>query len=156
MLRVDKNRVPALNMLELAAAVSLTSADSQISRLAAHTLRVIAIAERHPNVPVNMNISEEDRGRRYPIYEQIGDPKVRATGRLAWQKRVRRLFSTLTSPQAFGIAIWEECYYRWCTLTELVIRAPQDGVELDDGQQPIGDKWLSVEVSPMSRQFSSF
>jgi hypothetical protein len=133
-------------MLEIAAAVSLTSADLQISRLAAHTLRVIAMAERLPGAPVNTRMPEEERGKRYPIYEQIGDPKVRVTGRLAWQKRVRRLYGTLPAPHPFSVAVWEECYYRWCTLTELVIRSPQEGLELVDGPQQSGEKWLTVEV----------
>ena len=66
------DRVPALALLEIAAAVTLTSADAHVSRLAAHTLRLIAIAERQPGAPVNTSIGEVDRGRRYPVYEQIG------------------------------------------------------------------------------------
>jgi hypothetical protein len=146
LLQRDPNRVPSLALLEIAAAVSLASADPHVSRLAAHTLRVLAMSERHPSAPPNTLLTEDDRGRRYPIYEQIGDPKIRVTGRLAWQKRVRRLYSTLATPHPYFVAVWEECYYRWCALTELVIRAPIDGLEIEDGGRPTGDRSLTVEV----------
>ncbi|KAI0065862.1 hypothetical protein BV25DRAFT_1988944 [Artomyces pyxidatus] len=147
-LQMSPERIPALALLELASAVSLTSADTAVSRLSAHSLRVIAIAERQPGVPINAALSEEERVSRYAIYEQIGDPKAVVIGRVAWQKRVRKLFRTLASPHPNYVAIWEECYFRWCALTELVIRAPSDPMTaegLQNAQVPTGDKSLSLE-----------
>ena len=136
--------------MELANAVVLTSADTGVSRLAAHSLRAIALTEKRLGIQLNEALSEEDRARRFTIYDQIGDPKAVITGRVAWQKRLRRLFRTLSVPIPNHVAIWEECYYRWCALTELVIRAPMDPITSDahvGGPVPTGDRSLSFEVS---------
>ncbi|THH13571.1 hypothetical protein EW146_g6666 [Bondarzewia mesenterica] len=146
-MQLSEDRLPALVLLELASAVSLTSADPGVSRLAAHNLRVVAIAERRPEAP-NSGSSDEERAKRFTIYDQIGDPKTVVIGRVAWQKRIRRLFRTLAVPQPSYVAVWEECYYRWCALTELVIRAPLDPVTAEgfqDGYVPVGDKSPTLE-----------
>ncbi|VDB87040.1 unnamed protein product [Peniophora sp. CBMAI 1063] len=131
-MQASPERVPALALLEIAAAVSLTSADAHVSRLAPHTLRLIAIAERQPGAPVNTSVGEVDRGRRYPVHEQIGDPRHLWTGRLPWQKHIRKHFATLLLSQPYCIAGWNECYFRWCALTEPVIRPPAEGLEPGD------------------------
>ncbi|KAI0040644.1 hypothetical protein FA95DRAFT_1647858 [Auriscalpium vulgare] len=143
-LQMAPERVPALALLELACAVSLTSADTAVSRLSALCLRNIAIAERQPGVPFPLTLNEELRISRHAIFEQIGDPKAVLTGRVAWQKKVRRLFRTLAHPHPGFIAVWEECYYRWCALTEVVIRGPSDSVT-SDAQVPVGDRSLTAE-----------
>lgn len=76
-----ESRVPALALMEIASAVCLASADSAVSRLSAHNLRVIALAERMVNVKVHEAWSEEDRVKRFTAYEQIGDPKIIVTGK---------------------------------------------------------------------------
>ncbi|KAI0026498.1 hypothetical protein K488DRAFT_66360, partial [Vararia minispora EC-137] len=112
--------------------------------------------ERGPRVPRNALLSEDDHGRRYPIYEQIGDPKVRVTGRLAWQKRVRRLYSTLETPHPYFVAVWEECYYRWCALTELVIWAPMDGLENDESGWSTGDRSWTIDQKHQWKNLTLF
>ena len=77
--QLSETRLPALALLELASAVSLTSADAGVSRLAAHNLRVIAIAERRPDVPSSAK-GDDERVKRFTIYDQIGDPKTIITG----------------------------------------------------------------------------
>ncbi|KAI0291754.1 hypothetical protein BC826DRAFT_969907 [Russula brevipes] len=148
LMQLSKHRVPAFALLELASAVSLTSADTGVSNLAAQTLRLIAIAERQPDVPINPALTEEERVSRHAVYEKIGAPRTVITGRVAWQKRVRRLFRSLAIPHATYVAIWEECYFRWCALTELVINAPSDPMtaeSLQDSTVPVGDKSMTFE-----------
>ena len=77
---MSPDRVPALALIELASTVSLSSADSGVSRLAAHNMRVIAIAEKRNSDLVNRAFSDEDRKKRFSIYEQLGDPKVPVIG----------------------------------------------------------------------------
>jgi neurofibromin 1 len=79
-MQLSEDRVPAFALLELASAVSLTSADTGVSNLAAQTLRLIAIAERQPDVPVNPALTEEERVSRHAVYEKIGAPKTLITG----------------------------------------------------------------------------
>ncbi|KAH9981838.1 hypothetical protein BJV74DRAFT_778311 [Russula compacta] len=148
LMQLSNHRVPAFALLELASAVSLTSADTGVSNLAAQTLRLIAIAERQPDVPINPALTEEERVSRHAVYEKIGAPRTVITGRVAWQKRVRRLFRSLAIPHATYVAIWEECYFRWCALTELVINAPSDPMtaeSMQDSTVPVGDKSMTFE-----------
>ncbi len=79
-MQLSKHRVPAFALLELASAVSLTSADTGVSNLAAQTLRLIAIAERQPDVPINPALTEEERVSRHAVYEKIGAPRTIITG----------------------------------------------------------------------------
>ena len=79
-MQLSKHRVPAFALLELASAVSLTSADTGVSNLAAQTLRLIAIAERQPDVPINEALTEEERVSRHAVYEKIGAPRTVITG----------------------------------------------------------------------------
>lgn len=85
-MQFDEDRVPAFAMCEIAFLVSLTSVSSDVSQLAAQGLRLIAQAERQPGAPVNHGLTEEERSKRNPIYEQLGDPSVIIVG-------ARHLFS---------------------------------------------------------------
>jgi hypothetical protein len=79
-IQLDPGRLPAFALAEIAFLVSLTSADSNVSHLAAKGLRLLSYAERQPGAPVNSGIREEDRLKRNPIYEQLGDPNVMVVG----------------------------------------------------------------------------
>lgn len=79
-LQFDEERVPAFAMAEIAFLVSLTSVSSDVSQLAAQGLRLIAQAERQPGAPVNHGLTEEERSKRNPIYEQLGDPRIVIVG----------------------------------------------------------------------------
>jgi hypothetical protein len=78
--QLNPKRVPALVLAEIGFLVSLTSADSHVSHLAAQGLRLLSHAERQPGAPVNKTATDEDRSKRNPIYEQLGDPKVMIVG----------------------------------------------------------------------------
>jgi hypothetical protein len=72
--------VPAFAVAEIAFLIYLTSADNYVSQLAAKGLRVLSHAERQPDAPVNKTVTDEERSKRNPIYEQLGDPKVMVVG----------------------------------------------------------------------------
>lgn len=61
--------------------VTLTSADRMVSAAAAQCLRLLAGAERQRGntAPAHL-LTEEERSKRYPIYEQLGDPKALVLG----------------------------------------------------------------------------
>ena len=67
--------------MEISFLVALSSADNNVSQLAAKGLRLISHAEQHPDAPPNPTITDEDRAQRNPIYEQLGDPRVTVIGR---------------------------------------------------------------------------
>ena len=121
----------AFTILEIACLVSLTSLNINVSLTAAHCLRLIAEVERFPNVPLNEKMSEEDRAKRYPIYDQIGDPNVPVVGRVAHQKRIRKLVRLIAIPNPMYIAVWEECFTRARLLGD-TIKAGKDDHASDD------------------------
>ncbi|TDL29911.1 hypothetical protein BD410DRAFT_780416, partial [Rickenella mellea] len=146
--RLAPDRIPAVAVAELAFLVSLTSADNGVSTMATKGLRGIAILERHPNAPINPGLSEEERLMRHPIYEQLGDPKVMAVGRVGHQRRLRKLLRSLAFPCPMHAAVWLECYWRWSALEESVSRRSIDGLSSEgtmNGQRPIGDRTMSPE-----------
>ena len=114
--------------------------NSEVSQLAAQGLRLIAQAERHPDAPINMGLTEEERSKRNPIYEQLGDPSVVVVGkptpcrsatlsnmekgRVREQKRVRKLLRLVAYTSPINIAVWEECFLRWRALSEFVVPNP--------------------------------
>jgi hypothetical protein len=75
-----EERVAAFALCEIACLVSLTSINTTVSLTAAHCLRMIAEAERHPDVPLSIAFNEDERVKRYPVYDQLGDPNVPVVG----------------------------------------------------------------------------
>ena len=138
----------AFTILEIACLVSLTSLNINVSLTAAHCLRLIAEVERFPNVPLNEKMSEEDRAKRYPIYDQIGDPKVPVVGRVAHQKRLRKLVRLIASPNPIYIAVWEECFTRARLLGD-TIKAGKDDSASDEVDLGVV---MSLEVGESNNQ----
>ena len=66
-------------VVEIAFLVTLTSADTIVSMLAAKGLRDLAIAECLPNQR-RVADEPENAAKRYPMYEQLGDPTVVVVG----------------------------------------------------------------------------
>lgn len=79
-IQLTNERLPAFAIAEIAFLVSLTSADTNVTLTAAHCLRLLAQAETMPNAPITTSLSEDERVKRYPIYEQLGDPKIMIVG----------------------------------------------------------------------------
>lgn len=57
----------------------------------------------------------------------------------------------LTSPSAVHVAVWQELYFRWCTLTEMTVRLTFEqtahGTEKQEKEvMPVGDNSLPMEV----------
>jgi hypothetical protein len=83
-IQVDPGRTSAFVLTEIAFLVSLPSADNVISQSAAKGLRMICRAELQPDAPPNHTITDEDRAKRNPIYEQLGDPRIAVVGRFTF------------------------------------------------------------------------
>lgn len=61
-------------LAEVSFLVALASLEDNISKAAAKGLRLISYAERMPGAPVNLYINDDDKPKRNPVYEQLGDP----------------------------------------------------------------------------------
>ncbi|KAI0737738.1 hypothetical protein C8Q80DRAFT_1276173 [Daedaleopsis nitida] len=146
-LRLAPMRVAAFALAEIAFLVSLSSVDGVVSLTACNCLRLLAQAERQPDAPQATGANEEEVLKRHPIYEQLGDPKVSMIGRVGHQKRIRKLMRLITSPSAIHVAVWQELYYRWCSLTEMTVRMTfeQTADGFENGTAPVGDKALGYD-----------
>ena len=133
-------------ILEIACLISLTSLNINVSLTAAHCLRFIGEVERFPGVPLSDSITEEERVKRYPIYDQLGDPKVLVLGRVVHQKRIRKLVRLIASPTPVYVAVWEECFSR-ARLLGNTIKAGKDDSASDDVD-------LGVTMSPEVDEFN--
>ncbi|KAI0686496.1 hypothetical protein BC835DRAFT_1523052 [Cytidiella melzeri] len=142
-MQLTPERVAAFAIAEIGFLVALTSADRSVSATAAQCLRLIAGGERQKGSPPAQVISEEEKARRYPVYEQLGDSKALILGRVADQKRIRKLMRLLAHPSPAHVAVWEECYFRWRSLSEMADRQSLDPSESDP--PPTGDKSLTPE-----------
>ncbi|KAK0461601.1 uncharacterized protein EV420DRAFT_1526161 [Desarmillaria tabescens] len=124
-IQLTEKRVPAFILAEIAFLVSLTSSDNNVSFQAAKGLRLISYAERQAGAPTNPLINDEDRPKRHPIYEQLGDPNVLIHSRVGHQKRIRKLLRLIPYAPSVHIAVWTECYWRWAALNEM-LRSGED------------------------------
>ncbi|TRM67484.1 hypothetical protein BD626DRAFT_544948 [Schizophyllum amplum] len=127
-LQQDGGRIPGLILTEVAFLVCLASADNNASNMAARGLRLLAHLQRDPDyAAASCTTQEEGISKRELVYDQLGDPKVTIVGRVGHQKRVRKLLRLIAKPCAMHIAVWEECYWRWRHLTELLYPAVPNG-----------------------------
>ncbi|PPR04649.1 hypothetical protein CVT24_011867 [Panaeolus cyanescens] len=145
----DPDRIPGFALMEIAFLVALTSADNGISQLAAKGLRLLSHAERQPNAPSNDSISDEDRSKRNPVYEQLGDPRITVVGRLGHQKRIRKLIRMLSFSAGIHLVVWEECYWRWRALNESITNFIEEmaaeGVDAMRGSIPLSQQEIRFQ-----------
>ncbi len=80
LIQFTPERAPAFAIAEIALLVTLTSADRVVSATASHCLRLIAAAERQKGGAPTHLISDEEKGKRYPVYEQLGNAKALVLG----------------------------------------------------------------------------
>lgn len=143
-------RLPSIVIAEGSLLVALTCPDVAVSSMAAKGLREIAIAECLPN-PRRTIEEPDEQAKRYPMYEQLGDPSVVIVGRVAQQKRIRKFLRLM--PGVFSIhgTVWCECYWRWAALKDWITRTP-GSIESDIQKniKPAGDLGMSQEVSCIS------
>ncbi|EIW76207.1 hypothetical protein CONPUDRAFT_64047 [Coniophora puteana RWD-64-598 SS2] len=156
-IQLTQDRVYAFAMAEIAFLVSLTSASSDVTQLAAQGLRMIAQAERQPGAPVNNGFTEEDRSRRLPIYEQLGDPHIVIVGAVREQKRVRKLMRLVAYSSPINVAVWQECFLRWQALSEHVAQGPlAEGTNYDDAHLSPQERAMTKEWRNLTHFLAAF
>ncbi|EIN11059.1 hypothetical protein PUNSTDRAFT_51619 [Punctularia strigosozonata HHB-11173 SS5] len=146
-IQFSPERIPAFAIAEIALLVSLTSADANVSSTAASGLRLLAQAESQQDAPLNDAMSPEERSKRFPIYAQLGDPRQIIVGRVGHHKRIRKLVRIIASASPAHMAVWQECYWRWCHLTELAIRPTTENGAIgpDSMQVTVFDRQMTTE-----------
>ncbi|KNZ78617.1 Neurofibromin [Termitomyces sp. J132] len=137
--QLHPERVSAFALAEIAFLVSLTSADSNVSAMAGKGLRFLARAEHQPDAPINPTLSDDARSARNLTYEQLGDPTIVVIGRVGHQKRVRKCIRGISYSSAVYVAVWQECYWRWRQLTEIVFEVTEN--QENGESQPFPPSW---------------
>ncbi|KAG8981934.1 Ras GTPase activating protein ira2 [Tulasnella sp. 425] len=132
-------------LAEIALVATLTSSEMDIPWQAAVCLKKMVEIEKAGVVPES-EYSVEDARAREIAYTALGDSSVIVTGRLAMQKRIRRILQNMCFPSTINVAIWEECYRRWIHLLEGLTRSVSE-----DGD-PNVHRLLDRKRSPEERQ----
>lgn len=60
---------------------------------------------------------------------------------------MRKLMRGIAHPAATYIAVWEECYWRWRSLCEFVVKSPLDPILSQDTYANRDDQLVTPEVS---------
>ncbi|KAG8886533.1 Ras GTPase activating protein ira2 [Tulasnella sp. 331] len=135
----------AFNLVEIALIVTLTSPQIDIPWLAATCLRRIIEMEQSGLLQLK-DLSPEELAARQTAYEALGDNNVVVTGRLAMQKRIRRILQNMTFANSINAAVWEEGYRRWFYLIDTLTRSSEDSGD------PNSQRSLDRKSSPEERQ----
>ncbi|KAG9027475.1 Ras GTPase activating protein ira2 [Tulasnella sp. JGI-2019a] len=135
----------ACNLVEIALIVTLTSPQIDIPWLAATCLKRLIELEKYGLLELK-ELSPEELAARQTAFEALGDNNIVVTGRLAMQKRIRRILQNMTFANSINAAVWEEGYRRWLYLIDTLTRASEDS---GDGNV---QRSLDRKSSPEERQ----
>ncbi|KAF0455119.1 gtpase-activator protein for ras-like gtpase [Gigaspora margarita] len=76
------------------------------------------------------------------VYKELSTIPYPVPGRMAQQRRIRKLLRSMTQPNAGNLGAWEEAFTRWQRLTQLIVRAVQEQ-HPDQLQQAQLTEWLN-------------
>ncbi|CAE6527674.1 unnamed protein product, partial [Rhizoctonia solani] len=123
--------VPAskfLIMVEVACLIALTSIHQDIVTHASRNLGLLVSIEKMELAPEPSGCSADLLLKRASVYEALGDTNVVVVGRIAHQKRVRKLLRTAAAPSTINMATWIECFTRWEDRTSRLEQLTDDGL----------------------------
>ncbi|RIB13611.1 hypothetical protein C2G38_1974674 [Gigaspora rosea] len=127
--------------LEIALLVLLCSADTDICQMAVNCFRHLCIeaqlttelaadeVEVQTAPPSELPIIEN-----MDVYLELSSSSYVVPGRMAQQKRIRRLLRLMKVPTTGNLAAWEEAYKRWKSLTGLIARPIEDPPIVEPGR----------------------
>ncbi|KAG9100039.1 Ras GTPase activating protein ira2, partial [Ceratobasidium sp. 370] len=102
-----------LIMVEVACLIALTSVHQDIVTHASRNLGQLVAIERLELAPEPSGCSADLLLKRASVYDALGDPNVLIVGRIAHQKRIRKLLRTAAAPSTINLTTWSECFTRW-------------------------------------------
>ncbi|KAF8681504.1 GTPase-activator protein for Ras-like GTPases [Rhizoctonia solani] len=128
-----------LIMVEVACLIALTSIHQDIVTHASRNLGLLVVIEKMELAPEPGGCSADLLLKRASVYEALGDTNVVVVGRIAHQKRIRKLLRTAAAPSTINMAAWMECFTRW---EERTSRLEQ----LTDGMQDGLMEWQNLTM----------
>ncbi|KAG9123617.1 Ras GTPase activating protein ira2 [Ceratobasidium sp. 392] len=102
-----------LILVEVACLIALTSVHQDIVTHASRNLGQLVAIERLELTPEPSGCSADLLLKRASVYDALGDPNVLIVGRIAHQKRIRKLLRTAAAPSTINLTTWSECFTRW-------------------------------------------
>ncbi|KAG9291425.1 hypothetical protein G9A89_021843 [Geosiphon pyriformis] len=120
--------------LEIALLVLLCSADTEICSTAVtcfgHLCTEAQLTEDMDEAPPSQLTIVENMN----VYLELSSATYMVTGRMAQQKRTRKLLRLMNKPTPGNLAAWEEAWKRWKLLTYMVAR-PADDSSFDESKK---------------------
>ncbi|KAG8749958.1 Ras GTPase activating protein ira2, partial [Ceratobasidium sp. 428] len=117
-----------LVMVEVACLIALTSVHQDIVTHASRNLGQLVAIERLELAPEPSGCSADLLLKRASVYDALGDPNVLIVGRIAHQKRIRKLLRTAAAPSTINLTTWIECFTRWDERTSRLEHLTDDGL----------------------------
>lgn len=117
-----------LIMVEVACLIALTSIHQDVVTHASRNLGLLISVEKMELAPEPSGCSADLLLKRASVYEALGDTNVVVGGRIAHQKRNRKLLRTAAAPSTINLAVWTECFTRWDERTSRLEQLTDDGL----------------------------
>ncbi|KAG9091505.1 Ras GTPase activating protein ira2, partial [Ceratobasidium sp. UAMH 11750] len=117
-----------LMLVEVACLIALTSVHQDIVTHASRNLGQLVAIERLELAPEPSGCSADLLLKRASVYDALGDPNVLIVGRIAHQKRIRKLLRTAAAPSTINLTTWSECFTRWDERTSRLEHLTDDGL----------------------------
>ncbi|KAG8959528.1 Ras GTPase activating protein ira2 [Tulasnella sp. 419] len=120
----------AFTLAEIALVVALTSSQTDIPWSAARCMQQMIEFEEGTNAGDTSSVlfgatrgtlKAEQIVARQTAYMELGDGKVPG-GRVAVQKRFRKIMQRMSFPGIVNVTIWEELYRKWLYLSEIITK----------------------------------
>ncbi|KAJ1987203.1 Ras GTPase activating protein ira2 [Dimargaris cristalligena] len=122
------DRLVASVAMEIALLVLLCSAEPSIINMAQDCFAYLcdeAVLTEEVDDPHHSNFTIV---KNYAVYRELSKNNTIITGKVAQQKRIRRLLRQMTTPTMGNLAAWEEGYKRW----RVLIQGVSKGLDHDD------------------------
>ncbi|RKP38437.1 hypothetical protein BJ085DRAFT_18762 [Dimargaris cristalligena] len=145
------DRLVASVAMEIALLVLLCSAEPSIINMAQDCFAYLcdeAVLTEEVDDPHHSNFTIV---KNYAVYRELSKNNTIITGKVAQQKRIRRLLRQMTTPTMGNLAAWEEGYKRW----RVLIQGVSKGLDHDDdGASNVGGDGSRLGNSGGSSSYS--
>ncbi|PVG03445.1 hypothetical protein CPB86DRAFT_723065 [Serendipita vermifera] len=119
-----------------AAFTNLPSSQIDISVSASRALRTLNLKQvPRPVLPATVYARTEAETKARALMEAIGDPKIPVLGRVAFQRRTRRLLRGGVNPNNAQAAGWSDCYDYWTKINQGIVNTVKSSIALTEEQR---------------------
>ncbi|KAI5797697.1 hypothetical protein EDC01DRAFT_36289 [Geopyxis carbonaria] len=114
-------RTKASVSLEVSFLVLLCSSDLDICSMTTHAIALLCEEGRLTENSEDLGRSNLTLMRNFPVYSELSLQTFRITGPVAFQKRLRKLLTRMSTPSPGILSAWEAVFTRWRTLSKHIL-----------------------------------